>query len=162
MSSVHAVGRDDGREPTPTALRSRRMCGICGVVQLGGEARPVLEPGVLDRMTDAMAHRGPSDRGTYVADGVALGARRLTLSTSKPVISHSPTRTERSGRHKTARSTTTRISGPPYTAMDTERPLGATPKYFHTSTSGMVRRSLTRCRVSLRSRSGTARSDAWC
>ena len=53
------------------------MCGICGVVQLGGEPRAVLAPGVLDRMTDLMVHRGPNDRGTYEAPGVALGARRL-------------------------------------------------------------------------------------
>lgn len=56
------------------------MCGICGVVQIGnGEPRPVLAPDVLDRMTDVMTHRGPSDRGTYVADGVALGIRRLSI-----------------------------------------------------------------------------------
>src|SRR5689334_658443 len=30
-------------------------------------------------MTDAMTHRGPNDRGTYVADGVALGVRRLSI-----------------------------------------------------------------------------------
>ena len=36
-------------------------------------------PGVLDRMTDAMTHRGPNDRGTYVADGIALGVRRLSI-----------------------------------------------------------------------------------
>ena len=55
------------------------MCGICGVVQLRGEPRPVLAPDALDRMTDAMIHRGPNDRGTYVDDGVALGARRLSI-----------------------------------------------------------------------------------
>jgi asparagine synthase (glutamine-hydrolysing) len=33
----------------------------------------------LDRMTDVMAHRGPDDRGTHVADGVAFGARRLSV-----------------------------------------------------------------------------------
>jgi asparagine synthase (glutamine-hydrolysing) len=55
------------------------MCGICGVVQLRGEPRPVLAPDTLDRMTDAMTHRGPNDRGTYAADGVALGARRLSV-----------------------------------------------------------------------------------
>ena len=37
----------------------------------------MLAPGVLDRMTDVMSHRGPDDRGTYEAAGVALGARRL-------------------------------------------------------------------------------------
>jgi asparagine synthase (glutamine-hydrolysing) len=30
-------------------------------------------------MTDAMTHRGPNDRGTYMADGVALGVRRLSI-----------------------------------------------------------------------------------
>jgi asparagine synthase (glutamine-hydrolysing) len=55
------------------------MCGICGVVQIGGEPRAVIEPDVLDRMTDLMTHRGPNDRGTYVAPGVALGVRRLSI-----------------------------------------------------------------------------------
>lgn len=55
------------------------MCGICGVVQLRGEPRPVVAPGVLDRMTDVMTHRGPNDRGTYSADGIALGVRRLSI-----------------------------------------------------------------------------------
>jgi asparagine synthase (glutamine-hydrolysing) len=30
-------------------------------------------------MTDAMTHRGPNDRGTFAADGVALGVRRLSI-----------------------------------------------------------------------------------
>jgi len=30
-------------------------------------------------MTDAMIHRGPNDRGTYAADGIALGVRRLSI-----------------------------------------------------------------------------------
>jgi asparagine synthase (glutamine-hydrolysing) len=55
------------------------MCGICGVVQVGGDPREVVAPDVLDRMTDAMTHRGPNDRGTYRADGVALGVRRLSI-----------------------------------------------------------------------------------
>ncbi|HUZ81696.1 MAG TPA: asparagine synthase (glutamine-hydrolyzing), partial [Gaiellaceae bacterium] len=56
------------------------MCGICGVFQTGGgERRPLLHPGVLDRMTDAMVHRGPNDRGTFESPGVALGVRRLSV-----------------------------------------------------------------------------------
>ncbi|MEW6583756.1 MAG: asparagine synthase (glutamine-hydrolyzing), partial [Actinomycetota bacterium] len=55
------------------------MCGICGVVQLGGEPRQVVPPEVLDRMTDAMTHRGPDDRGTVLEPGIALGARRLSV-----------------------------------------------------------------------------------
>ena len=30
-------------------------------------------------MTDAMSHRGPNDRGTYLAPGIALGVRRLSI-----------------------------------------------------------------------------------
>ena len=49
------------------------------MVQLRGEPLSVVEPHVLDRMTDAMTHRGPNDRGTYSAKGVALGVRRLSI-----------------------------------------------------------------------------------
>jgi asparagine synthase (glutamine-hydrolysing) len=55
------------------------MCGITGVIQISGTPRPVVAADVLDRMTDVMRHRGPNDRGTYVADGVALGVRRLSV-----------------------------------------------------------------------------------
>lgn len=55
------------------------MCGICGVIQVRGEPRPVTAQEALDRMTDVMRHRGPNDRGTYLADGVALGVRRLSI-----------------------------------------------------------------------------------
>ena len=55
------------------------MCGICGAIQIGGEPRRVLPDGVLDRMTDAMEHRGPNDRGTHVSPGAAIGARRLSI-----------------------------------------------------------------------------------
>ena len=55
------------------------MCGICGIVQLRGELRPVVAPEILDRMTDSMTHRGPNDRGTYLSEGVAFGARRLSI-----------------------------------------------------------------------------------
>ena len=48
-------------------------------MQLGGEPRQVLEPGVLMHMTDRMTHRGPNDRGTYEAPGLALGMRRLSI-----------------------------------------------------------------------------------
>lgn len=55
------------------------MCGICGVVRIGGGPGPTVAPAVLDAMTDSMVHRGPDDRGTYAADGVALGVRRLSI-----------------------------------------------------------------------------------
>jgi asparagine synthase (glutamine-hydrolysing) len=55
------------------------MCGICGAIQIRGEPREVLPPEVIDRMTDAMEHRGPDDRGLHIAPGVAIGARRLSI-----------------------------------------------------------------------------------
>jgi asparagine synthase (glutamine-hydrolysing) len=48
------------------------MCGITGIVGPG-------DLSVIGAMTDALTHRGPSDRGCYVADGVALGVRRLSI-----------------------------------------------------------------------------------
>jgi asparagine synthase (glutamine-hydrolysing) len=55
------------------------MCGICGAFQLGGPLRPALTPETLERMSSAMVHRGPDDSGAYLADGVALAARRLSV-----------------------------------------------------------------------------------
>lgn len=53
------------------------MCGIVGAV-CAGPAQP-LDEAVLLRMRDALIHRGPDDAGHYVADGVALGSRRLAI-----------------------------------------------------------------------------------
>ena len=55
------------------------MCGICGVVQLGGEPREVIREPRFSAMVDAMTHRGPNDRGIYAAPGIALGVRRLSI-----------------------------------------------------------------------------------
>lgn len=52
------------------------MCGITGCVLGEGEA-PSAD--VLDRMTDALAHRGPDDRGTWIKNNVGLGFRRLSI-----------------------------------------------------------------------------------
>lgn len=51
------------------------MCGICGVVELD---RPP-ERETVQRMTDALAHRGPDGDGYFFDDGVALGHRRLAI-----------------------------------------------------------------------------------
>lgn len=50
------------------------MCGIAGFVGLGDRAD-------LERMTEAMFHRGPDGSGTFVdeADAVFLGHRRLAI-----------------------------------------------------------------------------------
>ena len=55
------------------------MCGICGLLQVGGGAPVNAE--LLTRMRDLIAHRGPDDAGSYVApDGrVGLANRRLSI-----------------------------------------------------------------------------------
>jgi asparagine synthase (glutamine-hydrolysing) len=57
------------------------MCGICGVMSVrppGPGAAPITEAAVV-RMRDAMVHRGPDDEGLFLADGVGLGHRRLSI-----------------------------------------------------------------------------------
>src|SRR6185312_9009928 len=48
------------------------MCGIAGIVGPG-------DLSIIGPMTDLLTHRGPSDRGCFVEDGVALGVRRLSI-----------------------------------------------------------------------------------
>src|SRR4051794_20147110 len=54
------------------------MCGICGIAAARTEGVPLDKP-TVQRMTDAIVHRGPDDEGHYLADGVALGMRRLSI-----------------------------------------------------------------------------------
>ena len=58
------------------------MCGICGIVSTDRSA--VIEPAVIRRMRDSLAHRGPDDKGLYLAPGVALGHRRLSIIDLRP------------------------------------------------------------------------------
>ena len=53
------------------------MCGICGVVYSDPE-RPV-DREMLSHMTDMMCHRGPDSHGFYIAPGIGLGIRRLSI-----------------------------------------------------------------------------------
>jgi asparagine synthase (glutamine-hydrolysing) len=53
------------------------MCGITGRFNFD-PLRPV-DPGVLEAMTDALAHRGPDAAGYHVGGGVGLGHRRLSI-----------------------------------------------------------------------------------
>ena len=52
------------------------MCGIVGIVSLQG--KPVFEQELRD-MCLAIVHRGPDDEGVYLATGVGLGMRRLSI-----------------------------------------------------------------------------------
>ena len=58
------------------------MCGICGIVSTDRAA--VIEPAVIRRMCDTLAHRGPDDEGVYLGPGVALGHRRLSIIDLRP------------------------------------------------------------------------------
>lgn len=53
------------------------MCGIAGLFHLT-TPKPV-EPSRVERMCDAMLHRGPDGGGVWTAPGVGLGHRRLSI-----------------------------------------------------------------------------------
>lgn len=52
------------------------MCGICGIFAPGSGA---VDRAVVERMTSAIAHRGPDDDGFHVAGPIGLGHRRLSI-----------------------------------------------------------------------------------
>ena len=62
-----AASPSGGRRGRGRPIAAFDVCGICGVIQVGGRPRAVLPAEVLDRMTDAMTHRGPDDRGVHVS-----------------------------------------------------------------------------------------------
>ncbi|TIX49966.1 XrtA/PEP-CTERM system amidotransferase [Alteraurantiacibacter aquimixticola] len=53
------------------------MCGIAGIFHCG-TIKPV-DPARVERMCDALAHRGPDGSGVWTAPGVGLGHRRLSI-----------------------------------------------------------------------------------
>lgn len=53
------------------------MCGIAGIFHFG-TPKPV-DPARVERMCDAVAHRGPDGHGVWTAPGVGLGHRRLSI-----------------------------------------------------------------------------------
>jgi asparagine synthase (glutamine-hydrolysing) len=53
------------------------MCGIAGIVELGGGPRP--DGRVLRSMCDVIRHRGPDDTGVRINGRVGLGMRRLSI-----------------------------------------------------------------------------------
>lgn len=65
------------------------MCGIAGIVHLDGHPVNRAE---LDRMTDALAHRGPDARGIFIDGNVGIGHRRLKIidlseAAAQPMVS---------------------------------------------------------------------------
>lgn len=53
------------------------MCGIAGIFDL--DERRDVDRGLLQRMNDVLAHRGPDGEGTFVAPGIGLAHRRLAI-----------------------------------------------------------------------------------
>jgi asparagine synthase (glutamine-hydrolysing) len=53
------------------------MCGIYGILSLDGTTRRT--PDALDRMGDAIVHRGPDDSGSFADGPLLLGMRRLSI-----------------------------------------------------------------------------------
>ena len=57
------------------------MCGIVGLIHPAGS--PV-SPVILQKMTDAIAHRGPDGDGRWIEDNVGIGHRRLAIIDLSP------------------------------------------------------------------------------
>lgn len=53
------------------------MCGIAGIFHL--ETAKPIDPARLKAMTDALDHRGPDGEGHWIAPGIGLGHRRLSI-----------------------------------------------------------------------------------
>ena len=67
------------------------MCGLSGILNL---QKQNVDPAIIRRMSDCMAHRGPDADGFYVKDEIALGHRRLSIIdlsevANQPMVDHS-------------------------------------------------------------------------
>tara|TARA_R110000824_G_scaffold288508_3_gene476801 strand:- start:137148 stop:139031 length:1884 start_codon:yes stop_codon:yes gene_type:complete len=62
------------------------MCGITGLINLDDSA---VSPVVLQRMTDAIIHRGPDGEGHWIEGNVGIGHRRLSIIDLTPA-GHQP------------------------------------------------------------------------
>jgi asparagine synthase (glutamine-hydrolysing) len=96
------------------------MCGIAGIVSLGGE-RPTV--GELQAMCDVLHHRGPDSGGAYLSHEAGLAMRRLSIidldTGSQPV-------------HNEDRSIWTVLNGEIYNYRDLRYELQARGHVFHT------------------------------
>ena len=53
------------------------MCGIAGIADLAGHR--TVPDGIIQRMTQAIVHRGPDEEGYFQRPGLVLGSRRLSI-----------------------------------------------------------------------------------
>jgi asparagine synthase (glutamine-hydrolysing) len=58
------------------------MCGIAGLVMRPGER---VDETLVERMTRAVAHRGPDAQGIFVDQNVAIGHRRLSIIDTREI-----------------------------------------------------------------------------
>ena len=63
------------------------MCGIAGIVHTDGRAA---DPAALDRMGNALRHRGPDGRGAWIQGSIGLAHRHLAIidvhGTQQPLV----------------------------------------------------------------------------
>jgi asparagine synthase (glutamine-hydrolysing) len=67
------------------------MCGIAGIVNFKNE---LADKSIIQKMTDAISHRGPDADGFFVEDKIAFGHRRLSIidlsaASNQPFIDNS-------------------------------------------------------------------------
>ncbi len=53
------------------------MCGFAGVLDLCGQSTP--DRAMVERMADAIRHRGPDESGAFVERGITVAHRRLSI-----------------------------------------------------------------------------------
>jgi asparagine synthase (glutamine-hydrolysing) len=103
------------------------MCGIAGIFHCG-TAKPV-DPARVERMCDALVHRGPDDSGVWTGPGVGLGFRRLSIidlaRSAQPM-------------HSTDGRAVLVFNGEIYNFRELRRELAALGAQFHTDGDGEV------------------------
>lgn len=62
------------------------MCGIAGIFDVSAQE---IDRNIIQKMTSALAHRGPDDEGTWFDAGVGFGHRRLSIIDLSPA-GHQP------------------------------------------------------------------------
>ena len=103
------------------------MCGITGLINLNGA--PV-SPIILQKMTDAIAHRGPDGEGHWIEGNVGLGHRRLAIIDLSPA-GHQPMI---SSNHRYVLS----YNGEIYNFRELRTELEAAGYWFHSKTDSEV------------------------
>src|SRR5262245_26875934 len=99
------------------------MCGIAGAFDYQRRGLS-LDLQHVDRMVDALAHRGPNGRGVWHDEGLALGHRRLSIL--------DPTAAGAQPMHLRARGLTITYNGEIYNFRELRTELQLAGHQFHT------------------------------